>query len=67
MGGGRAIFFGDDVTDEEGFLAAVQHGGCGILVGAPRVTIAQWHLEQVAAVRHYLTQGMVRRTNARAI
>jgi trehalose 6-phosphate phosphatase len=67
MGGSRPIFFGDDVTDEEGFLAAVQHGGCGILVGAPRVTIAQWHLEQVASVRHYLTEGMVRRTNARSI
>ncbi|CAN5151126.1 trehalose-phosphatase [soil metagenome] len=67
MAGGRPIFFGDDVTDEEGFLAAAQHGGCGVLVGTPRATAAQWHLEQVAAVRHYLTEGMVRRTNARTI
>lgn len=48
------IFIGDDVTDEEGFRAARGQGGHGILVGPPRPTAAQWHLEQVTAVRHYL-------------
>jgi trehalose 6-phosphate phosphatase len=56
MAGGMPVFVGDDLTDEEGMLAAKALGGCGILVGPPRVTVAQWHLEQVGAVRHYLSQ-----------
>lgn len=56
MAGGTPIFMGDDLTDEEGMLAAKALGGCGILVGPPRVTAAQWRLEQVGAVRHYLSQ-----------
>jgi trehalose 6-phosphate phosphatase len=60
MAGSKPIFMGDDVTDEEGFLAAREQGGCGILVGPARVTLAQWHLEQVGAVRHYLSQCSVR-------
>ncbi|QUT04965.1 trehalose-phosphatase [Sphingobium phenoxybenzoativorans] len=55
MAGGMPIFVGDDLTDEEGMLAAKALGGCGILVGPLRVTAAQWHLEQVGAVRHYLS------------
>jgi trehalose 6-phosphate phosphatase len=57
MVGGVPVFIGDDVTDEEGFAAAAQLGGAGILVGAPRPTFATFSLEQVAAVRHYLTEG----------
>lgn len=57
MRGGVPVFLGDDVTDEEGFIAAQAHGGFGVLVGPLRVTAAQWHLEQVAAVRHYLSQS----------
>ncbi|HEX7784258.1 MAG TPA: trehalose-phosphatase [Sphingobium sp.] len=56
MAGGMPIFVGDDLTDEEGMMAAQALGGCGILVGPARVTVAQWHLEQVGAVRHYLSQ-----------
>lgn len=56
MAGGRPIFIGDDVTDEEGFAAATDLGGAGILVGPSRVTLAAYSLEQVEAVRHYLTQ-----------
>jgi trehalose 6-phosphate phosphatase len=55
MAGGLPIFVGDDLTDEEGMMAAQSLGGCGILVGPARVTVAQWHLEQVGAVRHYLS------------
>ena len=58
MAGGTPLFIGDDVTDEEGFAAAVQLGGAGILVGPPRSTFASFSLEQVAAVRHYLAQGI---------
>ena len=57
MHGGVPLFIGDDVTDEEGFAAATQLGGSGILVGPQRSTLAAWSLEQVAAVRHYLAQG----------
>ena len=58
MQGGKPLFIGDDVTDEEGFAAAVALGGHGILVGTPRETQAGFSLEQVAAVRHYLAQGV---------
>jgi len=57
MQNGIPIFIGDDVTDEEGFAAARDLGGSGILVGPPRSTCASFSLEQVAAVRHYLMQG----------
>ena len=42
---------------EEGFAAAAQLGGAGILVGPQRSTLASFSLEQVAAVRHYLAEG----------
>ncbi|WP_088182807.1 trehalose-phosphatase [Sphingobium sp. Z007] len=58
MAGGVPVFIGDDVTDEEGFAAAVELGGAGILVGGPRATLATFSLEQVAAVRHYLAEGV---------
>lgn len=57
MAGGIPVFIGDDVTDEEGFAAAAHLGGAGILVGTPRPTLASFFLEQVAAVRHYLSEG----------
>ena len=60
MAGGIPLFFGDDVTDEEGFAAAAELGGTGILVGPARPTLAGFRLEQVAAVRHYLSQGVAR-------
>ncbi|EQB02715.1 haloacid dehalogenase [Sphingobium quisquiliarum P25] len=60
MAGGRPVFIGDDVTDEEGFAAAAELGGAGILVGPPRETLAAFSLEQVAAVRHYLARGIAR-------
>lgn len=58
MAGGVPVFIGDDVTDEEGFAAVAELGGAGILVGAPRTTLASFSLEQVAAVRHYLAKGV---------
>lgn len=61
MAGGVPVFIGDDVTDEEGFAAAAELGGSGILVGPERATFAAWRLEQVAAVRHYLAEGAMPR------
>ena len=60
MAGGVPVFIGDDVTDEEGFAAAAELGGFGILVGPSRKTRAAYNLEQVAAVRHYLREGVAR-------
>jgi len=60
MIGGIPVFIGDDVTDEEGFAAAADLGGAGILVGPTRATRAAYSLEQVAAVRHYLGEGVLR-------
>ncbi len=58
MADGTPLFIGDDVTDEEGFAAAANLGGAGILVGTPRETQASFSLEQVSAVRHYLEEGI---------
>ncbi len=54
---GRPIFFGDDVTDEDGFEAAREAGGTGVLVGPPRDTAATHRLPDVAAVHAWLRQG----------
>src|SRR3546814_8086656 len=62
LGGGLPIFIGDDVTDEEGFLAATRHNGAGILAGAPRPTAALYRLEGVAAVRGWLSECRERRS-----
>ena len=48
------IFIGDDLTDEDGFAAAAELGGAGILVGPNRSTQAKYRLEDVSAVRHWL-------------
>lgn len=50
-------FLGDDVTDEDGFLAVRALGGEGVLIGAPRMTAARYALRDVAAVHHWLESG----------
>lgn len=51
---GRPLFVGDDLTDEDGFLAAHDLGGDGILVGPARPTAARYRLPTVAAVWEWL-------------
>jgi trehalose 6-phosphate phosphatase len=51
---GRPLFVGDDLTDEDGFLAAHHLGGDGILVGPARPTAARYRLPTVAAVWEWL-------------
>ncbi|MBZ6378307.1 trehalose-phosphatase [Pacificimonas flava] len=52
--GSRPIFIGDDVTDEDGFLAAASGGGFGILVGEPRETAARYLLPDTPSVYAWL-------------
>lgn len=60
MAGAIPLFFGDDVTDEEGFVVAAQLGGHGVLIGEARPTAARYRLEQVGAVRRYLAASVPR-------
>ncbi|MGN6424152.1 MAG: trehalose-phosphatase [Asticcacaulis sp.] len=48
------VFVGDDLTDEDGFRAAVDLSGYGVLVGPPRPTRAQCRLDSSAAVIDWL-------------
>jgi trehalose 6-phosphate phosphatase len=57
LAGGRPIFIGDDITDEEGFIAAARHQGSGILVGPPRATAARFRLESVEAAHRWLSES----------
>lgn len=52
--GHRAVFMGDDVTDEDGFEAMQRVGGDGVLVGPERQSHAAWRLDDVEAVRWLL-------------
>jgi trehalose 6-phosphate phosphatase len=54
MAATRPVFVGDDLTDEDGFVAAIALGGTGILVGEPRPTAAEYRLANPAAVRSWL-------------
>lgn len=55
--GRRAVFVGDDVTDEYGFAAANQLGGLSVLVGAPRETQALYHLPDIESCRTWLAKA----------
>ena len=52
--GATPVFVGDDLTDEDGFAAAADLGGFGVLVGDPRETKARFGLFDVTAVHHWL-------------
>lgn len=53
--GARPIFVGDDLTDEDGFIAAAAAGGYGVLVGSTgRHTAARYRLADVPAVLDWL-------------
>lgn len=51
---GVPLFVGDDLTDEDGFAAARELGGAGVLVGPERATAASHRLSDVAAVHRWL-------------
>lgn len=52
--GSLPVFVGDDLTDEDGFAAAADLGGFGVLVGETRPTAARYRLATVAAVHLWL-------------
>lgn len=55
MAGASPVFIGDDVTDEDGFAAALALGGHAVLVGTRRPTRADYALSDPVAVRRWLT------------
>jgi trehalose 6-phosphate phosphatase len=52
--GAVPVMLGDDLTDEDGFLAAEALGGFGVLVGPVRSTAARYGLPDVEAVLAWL-------------
>ncbi len=52
--GAVPVMLGDDLTDEDGFLAAAEPGGFGVLVGPARLTAATFSLPDVEAVLAWL-------------
>jgi trehalose 6-phosphate phosphatase len=57
--GSRPVFVGDDLTDEDGFAAAKDFGGFGVLVGMDRPTLACRRLDGTAAVRDWLEAAIM--------
>lgn len=55
--GRRPVFVGDDLTDEDGFLAAIAMGGHGVVVGERRPTAAAHALHGPADTLRWLMQA----------
>jgi len=49
------VFIGDDVTDEDGMMAATQLGGFGVKVGESD-SVARFHITDVPAARALLSE-----------
>lgn len=49
------VVVGDDVTDEDAFVAAIELGGFGIGVGARQSLAAKYHLDDAIAVQRWLS------------
>jgi trehalose 6-phosphate phosphatase len=60
--GHQPVFLGDDWTDEDGFRAAAQLGGYGVVVGPRRPTVASYALSGVEEVRSWLSAALEART-----
>ncbi len=58
--GATPIFIGDDMTDEDGFAAATEAGGIGVLVGDRRDTHAHVNLASVDDVLAWLSESLAR-------
>lgn len=60
MRGTTPWFFGDDLTDEDGFAAVAELGGAGVLIDPPRATAAAYRLDDVAALRTWIDEVLAR-------
>jgi trehalose 6-phosphate phosphatase len=58
LAGTTPVFAGDDLTDEPGFAAALEHGGHAILVGEPRGTNANYWLPSPQEFRNWLRRAV---------
>ena len=57
--GGRPVFLGDDITDEDAFSAVREYpDGGGVLVGNMRPTAAIWQLPGVSDVHAWLERAL---------
>jgi trehalose 6-phosphate phosphatase len=54
--GRTPVFVGDDVTDEDGFAAVNELGGCSIRVGDASETVARYRFGNVSAVIDWLRE-----------
>ncbi|WP_298016316.1 trehalose-phosphatase [uncultured Parasphingopyxis sp.] len=52
--GTRPVFIGDDLTDEDGIVAASRHGGYGVIVGDRMPTDARYRLDGPSDVHRWL-------------
>jgi len=52
----QTTYFGDDLTDEDAFLALVPHRGIGVLVGTERQSFAQYRVDSPTDVAHVLEE-----------
>lgn len=57
--GRTPVFVGDDVTDEDGFVAVNRLGGISIRVGGAEATKARYSLPDVASVRGWLRTAIL--------
>ena len=55
--GRTPAFFGDDVTDEDGFAAVNRHGGVTVRVGDGAATAARWRIASVDALLVWLAKA----------
>jgi trehalose-phosphatase len=62
--GTSPVFLGDDVTDEDAFLAVGRFGGSGVLVGPVRPTAAVWRIDDVSGVHDWLAAALHGRNEA---
>lgn len=54
--GRTPVFFGDDITDEDGFEAVNALEGCSVRVGPIKDSVAQYHFGSVTAVIAWLRE-----------
>jgi len=53
------VAIGDDITDEDAFAVANELGGHSILVGNPRPSAARYNIQNVDAVRKWLSAAAI--------